>query len=110
MRSHLSSTGAARGPPRCPGHPPIQRSVTFCFERHECVAVWASEMCEAVCSEACVSFEGLDRVGEGGRVANFLFTRGLCHLTGDGKNKTMKQMDKNCKLCLVFCLLIYRVM
>lgn len=105
MRSHLSSTGAVDGSPRCPGHPPqYKRSVIFCFERHECVAVWASEMCEAVCSEACVSFEGLDRVGEGGRVANFLFTRGLCHLTGDGKNKTMKQMDKNCKLCLVFCL------
>lgn len=62
--------------------------------------MWASEMWEAVCSEVCVSFEGLNRVGEGGRVANFLFTRGLCHLTGDGKNKTMKQMDKNCKQCL----------
>lgn len=54
-------------------------------------------------------FEGLDRVGEGGRVANSLFTRGLCHLTGDGKNKT-KQMDKNCKLCLSgFLSVIYPV-
>lgn len=62
---------------------------------------------EAVCSEACVSFEGLDRDGEGGRVANFLFTRGLCHLTGDGKNKTMKQMDKNCKRLSRFLSLMY---
>lgn len=33
--------------------------------------MWASEMWEAVCSEACGSIEGLDRVGEGGRVAKF---------------------------------------
>lgn len=39
---------------------------------------------------------GLGRVVE----LQTLFTRGLCHLTGDGKNKTMKQMDKNCKLSL----------
>lgn len=75
---HRGGRGLA---PLPPGHPPplpppkYKRSVILCFERHECVAVWASEMWEAVCSEACFFFsfffEGLDRVGEGGRVANF---------------------------------------
>lgn len=94
MRSHLSSTGAVRGLAR-PSHPhaaapaipppKYKRSVIFLlflflffFERRECVAVWASGMCEAVCSEVCVSFfffffEGLNRVGEGGRVAKTFF-------------------------------------
>lgn len=63
MHSHLSSIGAI---------PQIQKKSVVSFLRgRECVAVWASEMWEAVCSEVCVSFfEGLDRVGEGGRVAN----------------------------------------
>lgn len=87
-----------------PHSSPNTKRVLYCFVRHECVAVWSSEMWEAVCSEACVSFEGLDRLGRVVELQTFMFTRGLCHLTGDGKNKTMKQMDKNCKLCLVFCL------
>lgn len=65
MHSHLSSIGAI---------PQIQkkRSVVSFLRGRERVAAWASEMWEAVCSEVCVSFfEGLDRVGEGGRVANF---------------------------------------
>ncbi len=96
--------GQSRAHPAAPLIPQYKKCLS-CFERHECEAVWSSEMWEAVCSEACVSFwgtrSGLGRVVE---LQTFMFTRGLCHLTGDGKNKTMKQMDKNCKICLVFCL------
>lgn len=38
-----------------------------------------------------VSLEGLHQVGEGGRAANF--TRGLCHLTGNGKKKIKNKTE-----------------
>lgn len=45
-----------------------------------------------------VSLEGLHQVGEGGRAANF--TRGLCHLTGNGKKK-INRIDNNRTRCLL---------
>lgn len=106
-------------PPRPSPPPKYKRSVIFLlflfyffFERRECVAVWASGMCEAVCSEVCVSFfffffEGLNRVGEGGRVAKTFFCSLEAFVTWleMAKIKRWNKWTKTANyVCLVLCL------
>lgn len=105
--SSLWSSGGIRRR-RAPNHPPPFQTSRSIFSEAFCISGVGLQHYGRQFVVRRVSLEGLHRVGEGGRAANF--TRGLCHLTGNGKKKINKTelttITRAVCWCPVFLLLL----